>query len=203
MYTPIESINQILNFFQQRNKELAIDVYDVVDSAYQVIREVGNLDDMWFYKGVELEINKDGIAELPCNVYKVDYVFLNGREATPQIFNVMEESIRFNVDNPEKLGKLEVDYYAIPSDEDGIPIIESIELAEAVYWYHLYYAKMDSYLSGDMPQNRWNFLEEKKDHYMVRAKMIYRKITKNHRNRLHKIMLNVRPKIAAPRGRGI
>ena len=63
--------------FSSRNKNMTIDKYDIIDWVNECVRGIGNLDNCVFFKGVELTVTNK-TALLPCNFYKLDYLFKNG-----------------------------------------------------------------------------------------------------------------------------
>ena len=184
--------------FSSRNKNMTIDKYDIIDWVNECVRGIGNLDNCVFFKGVELTVaNKTAL--LPCNFYKLDYLFKNGSPFSLSgdgDFRVSGDK-RINFD--DDYTNITIDYYGLLLDDEGYVAIENEQVAEACYWYCLVNYMLDDYLQGLVPTDRWKFVNDMKDATMSEAEGSMKKWNKNRANRMMEIMFNLKPKFVTPR----
>lgn len=190
------SYNDVLAKFSSRNKDLHVDKYDVIDWCAEVIRSCGNLDYCNLYKNFELTIDKNKIAMLPCNFYKLDYVLINGK---PMLADLFREKSRKLISFDEQYTNVTIDYYGTDLDDEGYPSIASEDLTEACYWYCLEMMMLDDFLMNKMSENKYRHIIDKKEVYMTEARSSMRMWSKNRQNRFNKLITNYSPKLNVPR----
>jgi hypothetical protein len=192
MYT----YQDVLAKFNSRNKDLQVDEDDIIDWCSEIVQSVGNLDYMTFFKGVEIKVNKNRIAMLPCNFYKLDYLFINGCAMNSSDFRVRSrKSISFT----KNIECVTIDYYGIPLDDEGYPELANDDVVEACYWYCLEMLMMDDWLTSKLSETKYEIIKNNKKESMTEASSSLRSWTKNRQSDFNRVLLNMHPKLRVPR----
>lgn len=128
------------------------------------------VNDLGFYpgfrekRGVVLEV-KNGLAKLPCDVYRV--LSTNPNVATPMTSTRRELWMANNdgryLQFPNKFGsgfpgEVVIDYIAYETDENGWPKIYE-QAQEAAMWYIIMRMKSEDFVSGAMLPDRFQWIE--------------------------------------------
>jgi hypothetical protein len=184
----------VLAKFSSRNKNLQVDKWDVIDWCAEAVRQIGNLDYCDLYKDVTVTISNK-TTPLPCNFYKLDGVYQGGSLMSTSKFREKTRYIDFDQDYTT----VKIDYYGLPVDAEGYPEIANDDVAEFCYWYCMTMIYMDDYLQGNIPSDRYRWIEEQRDRTCNEAGASLKRFNKNRHTHMNMIILNMRRKIYVPK----
>lgn len=154
------TVDNIIERIARANPELQIDRYTIAEWCFDVVKDLG----VWpGFERVTIKLdvaNKQ--AELPCNVYRVLQVRPNTSLRDPMKFGYENTGSHIRVSDRSISGtptNIVVDALAFKVDENGLPMIFE-PAARACHFYVLHMHSLDKMLSGQMPPDRFNYLEE-------------------------------------------
>lgn len=145
------SIKEVIGQLSRAHKRLQLDIGDIADWCYDVVREYGVFEGFEpFHVRVEVF---DGRAALPSNVYRVDKVGPRNDACYPCdqpgfCWSVQGECV--HVPNSANLRHVHIRGLSFRVDEEGYPLIPEV-LVTACRWYCLSQMLLDSTYAGTMP----------------------------------------------------
>lgn len=148
---------------------------------------IGDIDKMFIYEAIPLVVT-NGLALLPCNMYKLEDVYTdpgNSDTKLPDIGN--NGAYLYGWPNSVKEGStVYINYVGIPIDVNGDPLIISGH-EEACKQYCMTQILYEDYINQKLPMQIWLELDRKFSGMVTACKQDMRHFTRDHYDTLLKI----------------
>lgn len=175
-YVPVQVI---MDRISRLIKGKTVNVGDIVEWSFEVIKDIGIFDAFEEVQGEEHDvINKQ--VQLPCDIYRLKHVLpLNGdmiHERAPLNYKSNGTYLTF-FDEPQggfDLKKVSLWYSKFVTDEHGYPMIYEPAIDACIYKC-LEYMYFEDYLTGTLPENRYQSFksEYRRAYYKAKGSMRY------------------------------
>lgn len=166
---------------------------DVINWCQEVeTRDICDVDNMVRFVEVPLKVDNYNSIELPCNIYKIDDLFLSNGVRVP--FTTSQNGSKLIVRDELTLVSVYINYIGTPVDEQGTPLIVRGHENACVYKC-LTNGFMEEFAMGTVNQNAYMMWEQKATNYIRDARNGLRHKTRGDWNNLNIIQGNLVPKI--------
>jgi hypothetical protein len=168
----------------RNHKGLNFEKGDLIEWCRELLEIIADPDSTLLKKtGVELKV-ANSLAQLPCEVYRLLSVRVNG--VTPTT-NIIDDGDYLHMNFTT--GTVKIDYYYLPETRDGIPVV-SLPARQACYWYCLIKIKADEYERGFIREGVWDRWNKDLDYHISRARGSFKNMSRDDTNQIMKIMFN-------------
>lgn len=129
---------------------------------------------------------KNLLVQLPMNMTRIEKVY---DASSKSLVQYVHQGSYLSLNSSDSDREIAMDYYAIPTDENGFPYIrEGFEKAcEAYCTYNLF---MEDYMEGKIDANRFQVLDMNKDHELNAAACSWSGVNVNYVKDLMSVMVN-------------
>ena len=187
------TIDTVAAMLARRHKGLNFEKDDIIEYCRECIEEIADPDTCLLKKSdVELTV-QNSVAELPCDVYRLLSVRVNG--VTPSR-SIVDDGTYLHMNFQS--GKIRIDYFYLPETRDRMPIV-ALPARMACYYYCLLAIKGDDYERGLITQNVWNNWQTQYNYQVSRARGSFKNISRDDLNEIMRIMFTWALKPQIPR----
>ena len=166
-----------------KHKAKQLDINNFIEWCAECeLQEIRSAPEWFLFKGIILTVT-DHKALVPCNVYRLlDIMDDQGRRLNHYYDGTY---IRLNTDSG--LSRISINYYGIPIDEEGHPlIVKGHEKACEYYCLKMLYE--EDYLLGKIDANRWSYILNEYADGVIKAVNNYRNLTRNEMEEMETIL---------------
>ena len=192
------NVGNIASMITRSNKNLTLDLYDVVEWCADVIGDAGVYETYTPVKGEEYVVTNKQIL-LPCRLVRLVAVRRGNCLMAGNEFTRSGPYLQFNLN--ENNFKVNIDYLSIPVDESGFPLIPNTH-RQACYWYCLTKVYLEDFLNGKITADRYALMENKYIGYLIESKQRFDNVTVNDEADIsaivHNMVMSVRPPASIP-----
>jgi hypothetical protein len=170
-----------------RKKILSFDELTIMRWCAEITTEiVSDPENFFLVEGQPIGVPRNNMVSTPINMVKMVSVYdTSTGEKIP--FRHVGNYLHLNDNNGGR--SVSVDYYAIPVDEEGFPLInEGFERACMAYCTMNMYR--EDYMENRIDVNRWHTLESDNESEMLAAAASWKNIDRNYVKDLMDIMVN-------------
>lgn len=193
------SVKNVAARIARNVKGKEFDIYDIAEWCGECeTDEIGMYEGFVKYRNVTVPV-KHNKAYLPCNIYRVLSVYRNNCEIPKYQWD--GAYLRFNMDDPSTFSReysIQIDYLGVAVDDEGLPMIMDGH-QEACYWYCMTKLYFEDYMSKQIDEGRYMFLQDRLGLYVDKAKSSFRYVTRDDMNEIQRILHNMVPKIKMSR----
>ncbi len=178
------TVDTVGSMLTRNHKGINFEPSDLIEWCRECLEEIADPDTVLLKKrNVEVRVN-NSLAELPCDVYRLLSVRVNGSVPTE---NVIDDGDYLHMNF--QTGKVKIDYYYLPETRDGIPVV-SLPARQACYWYCLIKIKADEYERGLITEKVWDRWNRNYDFQISRARGSFKNMSRDDLNQIMAIMFN-------------
>jgi hypothetical protein len=170
-----------------RVEKYGIDIHQCVQMCAQCeIEEIRLIQDWFKFTNIERTTDSDGRALMPCNVYRL----LNVKDSNGTRITGYYNNGTYLISKNNKNTKLLFDYYGIPIDTKGRPlIIRGHE--KACEYYCILRALEPDFIEGKISATAYGYVSDKFDEGVAEARSSFKNITRDDLLEYNQIMYNM------------
>jgi hypothetical protein len=198
----------IMNMIASVHQNKGMNADDIEEWCAQAIKNVGEA--VYFTKYIDAKLpTKNGIAVLPCNLYRLQTVKPGNGSKGVIYFRRTGKVLRFDKHhvtniysvNPDPKSEgtdfVLIDYLGIPIGSNGRIVIED-PLSEACYWYCLSKLYEEDVITGKMNLGQFQIIQTNYGNYATKAKQSFVNRTNNDMDQINRVVYNQMLSIRTP-----